>query len=196
MQTSYQEYNTLSKSRPVVLNSPATNDVRNTYLQPNLSSEVGKLDKTFGENYNFKRVYSPYLSPSHLAVEQMTTSQSLAPLYVHNVARTKYFNVSRPTNPSEHNKVNLYAWSIISNGLNSILPRDLIKSLCSNVFKSQSAGILLVFRCLFRKMNAWKCRRTSFRSKSKDFSPFIGSHIREVQLLSLPARLKFNLSKA
>ena len=109
MQTSYQEYNTLSKSRPVVLNSPATNDVRNTYLQPNLSSEVGKLDKTFGENYNFKRVYSPYLSPSHLAVEQMTASQSFAPLYVQNVARTKYFNVSRPTNPSEHNKVNLYA---------------------------------------------------------------------------------------
>ena len=154
MQTSYQEYNTLSKSRPVVLNSPATNDVRNTYLQPNLSSEVGKLDKTFGENYNFKRVYSPYLSPSHMAVEQMTTSQNLAPLYVHNVARTKYFNVSRPTNPSEHNKVNLYARSIISNGLNSIFPRDLIKSLCSNVFKSQSAGILLLFRCLFRKMNA------------------------------------------
>ena len=109
MQTSYQEYNTLSKSRPVVLNSPATNDVRNTYLQPNLSSEVGKLDKTFGENYNLKRVYSPYLSPSHIEVEQMTNSQNLAPMYMHNVARTKYFNVSRPTNPAEHNKVNLYA---------------------------------------------------------------------------------------
>ena len=109
MQISYQDNSILSKSRPVVLNSPSTNDVRNTYLQPNLSSEVGKLDKTFGENYNFKRVYSPYLSPSHAAVEQMTTSQNLAPLYVHNIARTKYFNVSRPTTPSEHNKINLYA---------------------------------------------------------------------------------------
>ena len=109
MQTSYQDHNILSKSRPVVLNSPSTNDVRNTYLQPSLSSEVGKVDKTFGENYNFKRVYSPYLSPSHVAGEQMTTSQSLAPMYVHNIARTKYFNVSRPTTPSEHNKINLYA---------------------------------------------------------------------------------------
>jgi hypothetical protein len=93
----------------VVLNSPQTNDVRNTYLQPNLSSEVGKLDKTMGENYNFKRVYSPYLSPSHVAVEQMSMSQTLAPIYVHNIARTKYFNISRPTSPSEHNKINLYA---------------------------------------------------------------------------------------
>ena len=78
MQTSYQDYSIMSKSRPVVLNSPSTNDVRNTYLQPNLSSEVGKLDKTFGENYNFKRVYSPYLSPSHAVVEHMTTT-SLEP---------------------------------------------------------------------------------------------------------------------
>ena len=108
MQTSYQEYSTLSKSRPVVLNSPATNDVRNTYLHL-IYLQVGKLDKTFGENYNLKRVYSPYLSPSHIAVEQMTNSQNLAPMYMHNVARTKYFNVSRPTHPAEHNKVNLYA---------------------------------------------------------------------------------------
>ena len=109
MQVSHQEHNILSKSRPVVLNSPSNNDVRNTYLQPNLSSEVGKLDKTFGENYNFKRVYSPYLSPSLAVVEQMTTSQNLAPLYIQNVARTKYFNVSRPSTPSDHNKINLYA---------------------------------------------------------------------------------------
>ena len=94
MQTSYQEHNILSKSRPVVLNSPSTNDVRNTYLQPNLSSEVGKVDKAFGENYNLKRVYSPYLSPSHVVVEQMTISQNLAPVYMHNAARTKFFNIS------------------------------------------------------------------------------------------------------
>ena len=109
MQISYQDNSILSKSRPVVLNSPSTNDVRNTYLQPNLSSEVGKMDKTLGENYNFKRVYSPYLSPSQAVVEQMATSQNLAPVYIHNIARTKYFNVSRPATPSEHNKVNLYA---------------------------------------------------------------------------------------
>ena len=50
MQTSYQEYSTLGKSRPLVLNSPATNDVRNTYLQPTLSSEVNQTEKISGEN--------------------------------------------------------------------------------------------------------------------------------------------------
>ena len=109
MQTSYQEYSTLGKSRPVVLDSLIKNDVRNTYIQPNLSSEVNKTDKIFGENYGFKRVYSPYLSPSHIVVEQMSISQNLAPIYVHNMARTKYFNISRPAIPSDHNKLNLYA---------------------------------------------------------------------------------------
>ena len=52
MQTSYQEYSTLGKSRPLVLNSPSTNDVRNTYLQPNRTSEVNQADRIVGENYN------------------------------------------------------------------------------------------------------------------------------------------------
>ena len=75
MQVSYQEYSTLGKSRPVVLSTPTTQDVRNTYLQPNLSSEVNQTDKIFGENYNLKRVYSPYLSPSQVVVEQLTVNQ-------------------------------------------------------------------------------------------------------------------------
>ena len=109
MQVPYQEYSTLGKSRPVVLSTPTTQDVRNTYLQPNLSSEVNQTDKTFGENYNLKRVYSPYLSPSQVVVEQLTVNQHIAPIYVHNIARTKYFNISRPAAPSDHNKLNLYA---------------------------------------------------------------------------------------
>ena len=109
MQTSYQEYSTLGKSRPVVLEPQIKNDVRNTYIQPNLSSEVNKTDKIFGENYGLKRVYSPYLSPSHFIVEQISINQNLAPIYVHNMSRTKYFNISRPAIPSDHNKLNLYA---------------------------------------------------------------------------------------
>ena len=109
MQTSYQEYSTLGKSRPLVLNSPTTNDVRNTYLQPNLTSEVNQTDRTAGENYNLRRVYSPYLSPSHLVVEQMTLNQNIAPAFIHNAARTKYFLISKPATPSDHNKTNIYA---------------------------------------------------------------------------------------
>ena len=109
MQTSYQEYNILGKSRPLVLNAPAANDVRNTYLQPNLTSEVNQTERVVGENYNLKRVYSPYLSPSLIAVEQMVLSQNVAPVYIHNAARTKYFSVSKPASPADHNKTNIYA---------------------------------------------------------------------------------------
>ena len=80
MQTSYQEYSTLGKSRPLVLNSPSTNDVRNTYLQPTRTSEVNQPDRIVGENYNLKRLHSPYLSPSHILVEQMVVSQNIAPI--------------------------------------------------------------------------------------------------------------------
>ncbi|GIR83798.1 MAG: hypothetical protein CM15mP85_04220 [Rhodobacterales bacterium] len=79
MQTSFQEYSILGKSRPLVLNSPSTNDVRNTYLQPNQTSEINQADRLVGENYNLKRLHSPYLSPSHLAVEQIVLSQNIAP---------------------------------------------------------------------------------------------------------------------
>ena len=109
MQVSYQDYSTVSKSRPVVLSSPTTQDLRNTYLQPRKSSEVGKLDKLVGENYNLRQIYSPYLSPSHFIVEQRTAKYNLTPVFVHNVARTKYFNISAAAKPAEHNKVNLYA---------------------------------------------------------------------------------------
>ena len=109
MQVSYQDYSTVSRSRPVVLSSPTTQDLKNTYLQPTKYSEVGKLDKAFGENYNLRQIYSPYLAPSHFIVEQRTAKYNLTPVFVHNVARTKYFNISAAAKPSEHNKVNLYA---------------------------------------------------------------------------------------
>ena len=66
--------------------------------------------KSQNENYSNMRVYSPYLSPSSAVVMDMFTRQTEAgPTYVHNEARTKYFNISRPAIPSEHNKINLYA---------------------------------------------------------------------------------------
>ena len=110
MQTSYQEYNILGKSRPLVLNAPAANDVRNTYLQPNLTSEVNQTERIVGENYNLKRVYSPYLSPSSGVVEVMADMRNdIDPIYMHNIARTKYFGISKPAKPTDHLKINLLA---------------------------------------------------------------------------------------
>lgn len=109
MQVTYQQHNTLVKNKPVALNAPAANDVRNTYLQPTLTSEVSQSEKISGETYNLKQLYSPFLSPSHVIVEQMALSQNIAPVFVHNSARTKFFAVSKPANPSDHNKINIYA---------------------------------------------------------------------------------------
>ena len=69
-----------------------------------------KSHKTQNENYGNKRIFSPYLSPSSVKVMDLSETQDMIdPIYMHNIARTKYFNVSRPTTPSEHNKINLYA---------------------------------------------------------------------------------------
>tara|TARA_Y100000766_G_C18554566_1_gene434624 strand:- start:114 stop:446 length:333 start_codon:yes stop_codon:yes gene_type:complete len=73
--------------------------------QPGLMSH-----KAQNENYSNARVYSPYLSPSSAIIMDMQIRQiEIDTIYVHNVARTKYFNISKPTTPVEHFKVNLLA---------------------------------------------------------------------------------------
>tara|TARA_B100000963_G_scaffold116775_1_gene101774 strand:+ start:3613 stop:3945 length:333 start_codon:yes stop_codon:yes gene_type:complete len=73
--------------------------------QPGLMSH-----KAQNENYSNARIYSPYLSPSSAVVMDMQIRQiDIDTIYVHNVARTKYFNISKPTTPVEHFKVNLLA---------------------------------------------------------------------------------------
>lgn len=66
--------------------------------------------KTQNENYANARIYSPYLSPSSVVIMNLKNRQNdTDPIYVHNVARTKYFNVSKPAMPADHFKVNLLA---------------------------------------------------------------------------------------
>ena len=66
--------------------------------------------KSQNENYSNMRVYSPYLSPSSAVVMDMFTRQTaVGPIYVHNEARTKYFNVSKPAKPADHVRLNLFA---------------------------------------------------------------------------------------
>ena len=108
MQTSYQEYSTLGKSRPLVLNSPSTNDVRNTYLQPTRTSEVNQPDRIVGENYNLKRLHSPYLSPSHMLVEQMVVAKTLRQFLFITLQGQNIFQYLS-LQPADHNKINLYA---------------------------------------------------------------------------------------
>ena len=69
-----------------------------------------KKKKTQNENYGNKRIFSPYLSPSSVKVMELSQTQNMIDLvYMHNVARTKYFNISQPAKPADHFKLNLFA---------------------------------------------------------------------------------------
>mgnify|MGYP001177727646 CR=1 FL=1 len=66
--------------------------------------------KSENENYNFQRLYSPFLSPSNAVVaDKVNAAKSLEQKYVHNEARTKYFFISKPAKSNDHLKVNLLA---------------------------------------------------------------------------------------
>ena len=64
--------------------------------------------KSDDETYGNKLIYSPYLAPSHLMVEQRSRSDDFQPTYMHNIARTKYEMISRAEKPNEHYRLNLF----------------------------------------------------------------------------------------
>ena len=69
-----------------------------------------KTHKVENETYGNRRIYSPYLSPSSGVVENLAEMRNhIDPIYMHNIARTKYFGISKPANPADHLKVNLLA---------------------------------------------------------------------------------------
>ena len=69
-----------------------------------------KTHKTENETYGNRRIYSPYLSPSSGVVEVMADMRNdIDPIYMHNIARTKYFVISKPAKPADHLKINLLA---------------------------------------------------------------------------------------
>ena len=69
-----------------------------------------KSHKPQNENYGNKRIFSPYLSPSSVRVmDHSETQDMIDPIYMHNIARTKYFNISQPATPDDPIKLNLFA---------------------------------------------------------------------------------------
>ena len=69
-----------------------------------------KTHKAENETYGNRRIYSPYLSPSSGVVEVMADMRNdIDPVYMHNIARTKYFSISKPAKPADHLKINLLA---------------------------------------------------------------------------------------
>ena len=69
-----------------------------------------KTHKAENETYGNRRIYSPYLSPSSGVVEVMADMRNdIYPIYMHNIARTKYFGISNAAKPADHVKINLFA---------------------------------------------------------------------------------------
>lgn len=110
MQVSYQTDNLLQRntsppnSAVLSLNGlRATNNFKDG--QTDLTSH-----KAQNEVYGNSRIYSPYLTPSNAVIINLKASSAEIDIaYMHNVARTKYFNVSKPPKPAEHYKINLLA---------------------------------------------------------------------------------------
>lgn len=69
-----------------------------------------KTVKSENENYNFKTVYSPFLSPSNAVISEIiASSKAIDVKFAHNEARTRYFLVSKPAKTTDHLKINLLA---------------------------------------------------------------------------------------
>ena len=60
-----------------------------------IESSIGPTNRTSQTIEYSNRIYSPYLTPSSVQAESRQLAQDgMSPVYQHNVAATKYFNVS------------------------------------------------------------------------------------------------------
>ena len=110
MQVAFQSENSVEKG--VSSGSPVeqTYGVSTSGLNFRSGQTNFKSHKTQNENYGNKRVFSPYLSPSSVKAMDLSETQNMIdPIYMHNIARTKYFNISQTAKPADHFKLNLFA---------------------------------------------------------------------------------------
>jgi len=98
----------LSDKTPISDATVLTNTInavpRYAYPQP-----VQVSQKTTLEPKETRLIYSPYLSPSHDIITKKSEASLNHPVYMHNIARSKYFAISRPVQPKEHQVVNFLA---------------------------------------------------------------------------------------
>ena len=82
-----------------------------TSLTPSqIVSPTQIVDKASNTIEHASRIYSPYLTPSAVHAESRQLAQGgMTPLYQHNIAATKYFNVSVTPKFRPHSNLNLMA---------------------------------------------------------------------------------------
>ena len=110
MQVAFQNENIFEKKAPDAARLVQNFGLGEAGLNFRNTQTGFKTHKSENENYSNRRIYSPYLSPSSGVVENIVEmTNSIDPIYMHNVARTKYFGISKPAKPAEHLKINLFA---------------------------------------------------------------------------------------
>ena len=109
MQVAFQSENSVEKG--VSSGSPVeqTYGVSTSGLNFRSGQTNFKSQKTQNET-TVINAFSPYLSPSSVKVMDLSETQNMIdPIYMHNIARTKYFNISQTAKPADHFKLNLFA---------------------------------------------------------------------------------------
>ena len=110
MQVAYQNENVLENNTSSAEKVAQNFGLGQAGLNFRNSQANFKIHKAENETYGNRRIYSPYLSPSSGVVEVMADMRNdIDPIYMHNIARTKYFGISKPSKPADHLKINLFA---------------------------------------------------------------------------------------
>lgn len=68
---------------------------------------VSETKRANNESYGHKLIYSPYLAPSHLIIEQQIDRNGVSPIYMQNIARTKYAMISQVHKPQDNKSLNV-----------------------------------------------------------------------------------------
>ena len=68
---------------------------------------VSETKRANNESYGHKLIYSPYLAPSHLIIEQKIDRNGVSPIYMQNIARTKYAMISQIHKPQDNKSLNV-----------------------------------------------------------------------------------------
>ena len=108
MQVVYQVQEDASK--PIGLGllsapSPTAAQVPNVYQA--YPERVSEAKKANNQTYGQKVIYSPYLAPSHLIIEQKIDRNGVSPIYMQNIARTKYAMISQVHKPQDNKSLNV-----------------------------------------------------------------------------------------
>ena len=108
MQVMYQVQEDASKPIGLgTLSAPAPSVTQVPTVNQAYPERVSETKRANNESYGHKLIYSPYLAPSHLIIEQKIDRNGVSPIYMQNIARTKYAMISQVYKPQGNKSLNV-----------------------------------------------------------------------------------------